>query len=106
LLSRKLTEEYKIRLDYEASSAFAVFWNMLRNRVPRSIIKNTTDFFDEIGIYRMDGGKRLSSSKGTYMLQVDEIPIEFHGVELAPPSGVFGVNYARYVLLYAHITQI
>jgi hypothetical protein len=106
LLSRKLTEEYKIRLDYEASSAFAVFWNMLHNRVPSGIIKNTTEFFDSIGIYRMDGGKRLSSSKGTYMLEVDGIPVEFHGVELAPPSGVFGMNYARYLSLCAYITQI
>lgn len=99
LLSRNLTEEYKTRIDYEASSAFAVFWNMLRNRVPGSIIKDTTDFCNSIGIYRMDGGKRLSSSEGTYMLEVDGIPIEFHNVELAPPTGVFGVNYSRYFQL-------
>jgi hypothetical protein len=47
----------------------------------------------------MDGGKRLPSSKGTYMVEVDGIPIEFHGVELAPPCGVFGVNYSRYLPL-------
>jgi hypothetical protein len=106
LLSRKLTEDYKTRLDYESSSAFAVFWNMLRNRVPEEIIKDTTEFCNSIGIYRMDAGKRLSSSEGTYMLEVDGVPIEFHGVELAPPTGVFGVNYSRYLLLCFNPTQI
>jgi len=105
LLSHNLTEEYKTRLDYESSSVFAVFWNMLRNRVPSAIIDDTTNFFNSIGIYRMDAGKRLPSTKGTYMLEIDDTPIEFHGVELAPPTGVFGVNYSRYLLLHINLNQ-
>ena len=32
---------------------------------------------------------------GIYMVKKGEDTIEFHNVELAPPSGSLGINYAR-----------
>jgi hypothetical protein len=72
---------------------------MVKTRLPQVVIGDLTTYFDQIGIYRMDANKRLPTSKGKYMVEVEGIPIEFHNVELAPPSGVVAANYSRFVFL-------
>ena len=42
------------------------------------------------------GKKKRKSARGKYSILEDtKNPIDFHDVELAPPSGFFGANYAR-----------
>jgi hypothetical protein len=68
---------------------------MLKNHVPEAVIKDTTEYLDKTGIYRMDGNAGLPDSKGQYTLEIDSIPVDFHDVELAPPCGVMAANYSR-----------
>jgi hypothetical protein len=83
------------QLKYKSSSAFALFWNMLKSHLPEVIISDITDFCDSIGIYRMDADARLPGSKGIYTVDIEGLPVEFHDVDLAPPCGVMAANYAR-----------
>jgi hypothetical protein len=117
-LRRKTSAEDQQKLDYQSSSCFALFWNMLKNRAPPSVIDDTTAFFSGLGVYRMDANKQApaaagkafsmhwdsatTSSNGKYTIMVDNVPIQFHDVELAPPAGVFGVNYARHIHTEGH----
>jgi hypothetical protein len=94
-LLHKIPQDQVERLNFEASSAFAIFWNMLKTHAPASVMEDTDKFFTGIGIHRMDGNQRLPGSKGRYVIEIDGVPVEFYDVELAPPCGVFGVNYAR-----------
>jgi hypothetical protein len=91
----KMTAAEMDELNYKTSSAFAVFWNMLKTHMPKDIIDDITDFCDVIGIYRMDANRGLPSSTGTYTMELEGLPIQFNDVELAPPCGVMAANYAR-----------
>ena len=99
LSSKKFTQEKIHKLDFESSSVFALFWNMAKTHFPDAIIKDTTDFFTSIGACGMDADSGAKATKGIYGLEVDGLNIEFHGVDLAPPMGVFASNYAKWVCL-------
>jgi hypothetical protein len=70
---------------------------MAKARVPDIVINDLVTFLDDLGINRMDTNERLCGKDGVYGLEVDGYLMEFHGVELAPPQGMLGLNYARYV---------
>ena len=38
-------------------------------------------------------------TKGTYTIKLGDEMYKFHGVEMPPPSGVFGTNYTRFVVI-------
>ena len=47
-------------------------------------------------IYRMNPSGKKDRKPGTYtILDDEENQIDFHDVELAPPSGFFAANYTR-----------
>jgi hypothetical protein len=48
----------------------------------------------------MDSNQQLPTIKlkGLYCVDIDGIPVEFHGVELAPPMGMVSINYCRAIL--------
>lgn len=101
--------------DRESSCAFALLWNLARNKVPAEVIADLEQFAEDLKIGRMDdhgtmagdgGGAAgmagtiagAAGSTGTYSLQSGENIFTFHGVELAPPTGVMAANYARCAL--------
>jgi hypothetical protein len=97
LTTKGLSAEQVQTINYRSSSAFALLWNMAKNRVPDEVIDDITDFCDRTGIYRMDANMRLPSAEGVYGVDIGDHAIQFHGVELAPPTGVMATNYARCV---------
>ena len=85
----------------EASSAFAVLWGLARALLPDEILADTDAFLKKIGPeLRMDGNKTMdvdAQGRGTYTIHIDKgkREFEFHGAELAPPTGVMAENYCR-----------
>lgn len=54
----------------------------------------------------MDGNaKGKNGDKGVYIVQTDGRKVEFHNVELAPPSGILGINYARFAYFLNSLQQ-
>lgn len=45
----------------------------------------------------MDTTGSHGSTQGTYTVKYGGDTFEFHGVDMPPPSGVFGTNYTRFV---------
>ncbi len=84
-------------LDAEASSLFALTWQMMRSLLPPEVVADFNNFVKKTGIPRMDGNGHLEN--GTYQLYVDGRPFAFHNAELAPPGGVICQNYSRCALL-------
>ena len=81
---------------YESSSVFALFWNILKNQLPGEIIGNFEAWLQENKMMRMHTMGMQDSVQGDYSVKCGEDTFTFHGVDMAPPSGVFGVNYARF----------
>ena len=82
---------------YESSSVFALFWNILQNQLPHEIIDNFESWLQENNMVRMDTTGAQDSEQGVYIVKYGEESYEFHGVNMPPPSGVFGTNYTRFV---------
>ena len=69
-------------------------------QLPGEVITPFDKYLKSSQIYRMDptGKKQKGKVNGTYTILDDgENPIKFQNIELSPPSGFFGANYARYV---------
>ncbi|KAH9943786.1 hypothetical protein B0H21DRAFT_865180 [Amylocystis lapponica] len=96
LKSKKHSPEFICSLDYKCSSVFALFWNMLLGCLPDQIIDDLTNYLDATGICRMDASGSRTSSHGEYTVKKGDDAVVFRDVELAPPTGVFAVNYARH----------
>ncbi|KAK7047955.1 hypothetical protein VNI00_006283 [Paramarasmius palmivorus] len=94
-LLRKASPEQAEKLAYEASWAFALFWNLCKAVLPRPIIEDFETFIRESGIYRMDPGTVGEGPEGMYSIMTEEGWVTFRNVEMAPPCGVFAKNYAR-----------
>jgi hypothetical protein len=86
-----------MRLNYRISCAFALFWNMAKTHLPPEIIHDITGFLERTSIFRMDADQQSPTpeGKGTYTVDVGGIPVDFNGVELAPPMGMMSTNYCR-----------
>ena len=80
---------------YESSSAFALFWNMVRNQLPQEVNGDFEKWLHENQMVRMDTMGSQDVTKGVYSVKCRDDTFEFNGVDLPPPSGMFGVNYAR-----------
>ena len=77
----------------EASSLFALTWQMMQSILPSGVVADFNNFVKETGLPRMDGNGDLVN--GTYQVLVDGKPFAFQNVELAPPGGVICQNYSR-----------
>jgi hypothetical protein len=82
-------------LDYQTSSAFALFWNMIATRVPECIYADIVNFLLGTGICRMDSNQKSEDAFGEYTIVIDGTPVSFYNVERAPPQGVVAANYSR-----------
>jgi len=66
-------------------------------QLPQEVVADFNKYLTNSRIFRMDpSGKKRKKVRGTYAILEDrENSIEFHDVELSPPSGFFGANYTR-----------
>ncbi|KAK7051219.1 hypothetical protein VNI00_004719 [Paramarasmius palmivorus] len=94
-LSKKVTPVEAEDLAYEASSSFAVFWNLSRCILPAQIIDDFDSFIEDSGIYRMDSGILGAGAPAQYTIPTEEGWATFRHAKMAPPCGVFARNYAR-----------
>ncbi len=101
---RSAHENDASEMHYRCSAAFALFWNLCKSVVPDEIIKDFVTYLRELGIGRMDGDGVMAcddEGKGSYKVEIETGPdkerrvFEFKNVDLAPPTGVSGENYAR-----------
>ena len=84
-------------INFEISSVFALFWALLRVHLPQEVLRGFEDYLADNDMCRMDADEKRGNVEGEYMVQWGDQRVEFGGVELAPPAGVAGCNYARYV---------
>ena len=62
-------------------------------QLPQEVIVDFNKYLAGSQIMRMDPSKEA----GKYTICDEESKVTFHDVEMAPPAGFFGVNYARCV---------
>ncbi|KAF9065567.1 hypothetical protein BDP27DRAFT_1157645, partial [Rhodocollybia butyracea] len=94
----KLSSAQKEEVQYKATSAFALFWNLVKSLGPQEVVEDLEDFVKKHDLYKMDTAVLRGGRTRTYAVDVDgEVPLVFRNADLAPPSGVFARNYARYV---------
>lgn len=65
--------------------------------MPAEMLDDFDDYLKSNNMCRMDSNQKTGKPTGKYMLQKGTELIEFDDEELAPPAGVLGGNYARYV---------
>lgn len=103
---KALLHDYKNKINYKTSAAFALFWNMVKSTAPDDVVGDFEHYLKSTGICRMDGDGQMphdiSSGKGSYKVELEHddgkaTEFEFNNVELSPPTGVTAENYARYV---------
>ena len=66
----------------------------MRAHLPAGIIDDFKDFLESTGVRRMDVEEH-DGHFGDYTINRDGQLIDFKNVEMAPPSGVMGINYSR-----------
>jgi hypothetical protein len=97
-IRRKLPRGTITDLNYRSSSVFALAWNAFRMQLPAEVIKDFDDYLTDSEIFRMDpSGRKQKGEKGAYTICDEGEPITFQNVEMAPPAGVVGANYTRYI---------
>lgn len=105
-LTRELSKEYTETLDFQTSSVYALFWNICRKQLPKEVVDDINGFVTKNNLWRMDSNtKGKNGSKGVYLVEKAGRKVEFHNVELAPPSGALGINYARQGLNFIILNQ-
>jgi len=81
---------------YESSSVFALLWNILWNQLPGEINSDFESWLKDNKMLRMDTKGSQTTVQGVYTVKNGNDSFVFHGVDMPPPSGVFGTNYSRY----------
>jgi len=107
-LEGKKTEAAVTKLTFESSSVFALFWNILRQQLPEEIIEDFNAWLKEHEMVRMDTSGSQDRTEGMYTVEYGDLKFEFHGVEMPPPSGVFGTNYTRFAIFESpwHLSHV
>ncbi|KAI9884556.1 MAG: hypothetical protein M1823_003651 [Watsoniomyces obsoletus] len=91
--------EHELRhAQYRSSSLFALFWNCLLGNLPSEVTGDFVAFLEQhsAALPGMDSSNLgLGLAIPRYTVQIDGLELEFHGGQLAPPSGAFVENYSR-----------
>jgi hypothetical protein len=95
-LKRKMADKDARSQRYRSSSLFALLWNMIRTRLPEEILADFDKYLHDNSLLRMDGGSK-GKSEIRFTVGAGEWELDFFDLELAPPSGAIGKNYARRV---------
>ncbi|TFK78253.1 hypothetical protein K466DRAFT_456996, partial [Polyporus arcularius HHB13444] len=81
--------------DFRTSCLFALGWNMCRSVLPRDVMEEWETFLEAKRLPRMDAGVGTQSASGNVTVPLGDTSVTFHGMELAPASGLLNQNYAR-----------
>lgn len=65
--------------------------------LPPSITNDFDNFLTATGLCRMNATSMDPAASGKYAVQLEDDVVEFHNAEMAPPMGLVGINYARYM---------
>jgi hypothetical protein len=100
ICSTRLSDEFVNDLDRKAAHAFALFWMLIRRRLPAEVSDDLVTWLTESGIYRMNKEVvehlRKQSAEGEIELDIGDHSFNLQWAELAPPSGVMAANYSRH----------
>ena len=102
ILSKRLSNDAIDALDRETAHVFALFWMLIRRRLPSSVSDDLVDWMAETGIQRMNKDILRSfqdpeeNNFGEIELDIGDDLFSFQWAEFAPPSGVMAANYSRY----------
>ena len=96
-LLRKKDDATVTRLMYECSSVFALFWNLIRNQLPKEVNKDFEGWLRDSQMVRMDTKGAQDTAQGEYTVKYGADEFTFHGVDMPPPSGLIATNYSRCV---------
>ncbi len=100
IISRNDTSaDFLASSDFRTSCLFALGWNMCRSVLPRDVMEEWETFLEAKRLPRMDAGVGTQSASGNVTVPLGDTSVTFHGMELAPASGLLNQNYARCALL-------
>ncbi|KAJ3560620.1 hypothetical protein NP233_g10715 [Leucocoprinus birnbaumii] len=88
------------KVDEDASSAFALLWNLALTILPNDVIHSFDEFLNELRPPHMDSSGTIVTDfegRGTYTVALPNYTFKFHNAQLAPPSGACSENYPRHV---------
>ncbi|KAA8895329.1 hypothetical protein FN846DRAFT_758948, partial [Sphaerosporella brunnea] len=112
--AKELSLPEKLRqYDFNCSSVYALFWNMIRRRLPEEILADLKTFVEKIENAQVEKSTTMNENRTTAYWG---IPLQqsgsgtttkdkrfngtqffqFHQAELAPPQGIVSLNYARF----------
>ncbi|KAI9699308.1 MAG: hypothetical protein M1836_002918 [Candelina mexicana] len=97
LLSNKCSEEELKQLNYQTSSAYALFWNVMKVSLPKVIVQDTTNLVAAAGLPPMDCNLKGRDPYRHLVCKSGNQSHMFTNIDLAPACGVAGGNYARFV---------
>jgi hypothetical protein len=79
--------------DFDCSSSFALFWNMLQSILPTEVLAGTEKYLESLGLH-MDADS--NGETHFYGIQDNSNYYEFHSANLAPRQGNYAINYAGF----------
>jgi hypothetical protein len=85
-------------LNMSLSSIFALYWKSLKEcklEEARIAVEDLEEWIKSTGVYRMDGNLASHPLVDSISITVEGRDYLFNNVELAPPSAVCAINYAR-----------
>ncbi|KAF8467859.1 hypothetical protein BDZ91DRAFT_782503 [Kalaharituber pfeilii] len=92
-LQAKYSDSDKKEHYQQVSAAFAIFSNLMREKLPKSIISDFEEFLTATGIPRM----HYPDTPPIFSVALDGFTHTFSQQPLAPPSGQTTTNYVRYI---------
>ena len=74
---------------YESSSAFALFWNILRNQLPEEVNSDFDLWLKDNTMLRMDTRGSQEKVEGDYSVVHGDNTFTFHGVDMPCQCAIF-----------------
>ncbi|KAJ3737247.1 hypothetical protein DFJ43DRAFT_987971 [Lentinula guzmanii] len=97
LRKKNQSEDSAFALRLRQSSAFAIMWNMCLSGLPDEVLLDYEDWRRRSLIYPMDPAVKFGEEERVITVKYRGEDLKFHNATMAPPCGVFAVNYSRYI---------
>jgi hypothetical protein len=96
----KLSPDSIHRLNIDLSAIFALFWRSLKScplDATQQPVVDIEAWLKECSMLRMDGNNSSHPTVDSVTVELGGQHFDFPNIELAPPSAVAAINYARYI---------
>ncbi|KAK3169836.1 hypothetical protein OEA41_009220 [Lepraria neglecta] len=80
---------------HEAKSIQSLLWTAYKRVLPSEILADFEDTMEIHGLPRMDWNMKGKAVDSNTSMMSNRTHFEFEGLELGPPSGFVGMNYAK-----------